>query len=296
MHETPQMNSDRIKIVNKVYYFILVIIVLVLLTQEAIEIIQSSSFSFNALLDTLVFISLVTFIPTLLFLILTFKWNMKNYFLWLVILFNLPVFIFISPDLYQNIRLSIIDTTTPQEFINENIVNRQIYKADIKRIEEKIDSLIRIGVVTKPTDYGVRYFEGTTYKDSLERRRGFAATPYRLPIKLSIDTLFYSPDSSNFIAGTLIRKYQVLYPEYSNGDTVKYLGSAFIFNPNDYGFEFLTLQTTVSGYSSIEECAKALHRVYLKERGLRYGLFNLNDIRLWSNTDWERKFKPYSSK
>jgi hypothetical protein len=289
------MNSDRIKIVNKVYYFILVIIVLVLPIQEAIQIVQSPSFSFNALLDTLVFASLITFIPTLLFLILTFKWNKKNYFLWLVILFNLPVFIFISPDLYQNIRLSFIDTTTPSEFINSNDVDRLTYINDVKRIEQKIDSLIRIGVVTQPTDYGERYFEGTTYKDTLERRRGFPATPYKLSIELTVDTLFYSPGTSNLIAGTLIRKYPVDFPEYSNGDTIQFQGNAFIFNSNDYGFEFLVLQTTVSGYNSKEECAKGLNRVYLKERGLRYGLFNLNDIRLWSNTDWESKFKPYSS-
>ncbi|WP_421774311.1 hypothetical protein [Gracilimonas sp.] len=273
----------------------MVIIVLVLLIQEAIQIVQSPSFSFNALLDTLVFASLITFRPTLLFLILTFKWNKKNYFLWLVILFNLPVFIFISPDLYQNIRLSFIDTTTPSEFINSNDVDRLTYINDVKRIEQKVDSLIRIGVVTQPTDYRERYFEGTTYKDTLERRRGFPATPYKLPIELTVDTLFYSPDISNLIAGTLIRKYPVDFPEYSNGDTVEFIGNAFIFNPNNYGFKFLTLQTTVSGYDSKEECAKGLNRVYLKERGLRYGLFNLNDIRLWSNTDWESKFKPYSS-
>lgn len=295
MHESPQMNSDKIKIVNKVYYFILVIIVLVLSAEEAIEIIKSPSFSFNALLETLVFVSLITFIPTLLFLLITFKWNKKNYFLWLVILINLPVVIFISPDLYQNIRLSIIDTTTPPEFINSTVVDRLTYKNDVRRIEQKIDSLIRIGVVTQPTDFGERYFEGITYKDSLERRRGFPATPYKLPIELSVDTLFYSTDNSNFIAGTLIRKYPVDYPEYSNGDTVQFIGNAFIFNPNDYGFQFLALETSISGCSSKEKCAKSLLRIYLKERGLKFNSYNLNDTRFWIGSDWKRKFKLYSS-
>tara|TARA_Y100001935_G_C17194720_1_gene451923 strand:- start:68 stop:940 length:873 start_codon:yes stop_codon:yes gene_type:complete len=289
------MKAEKIKIATKFYSAILVIVVLILLGHEAIDIIQSPAFSINALLNTLAFASLIAFFPTLLFLILTFKWNKKNYFLWLVILINLPVVFFILPDLYQNIRLSFIDTTTPSEFINSNDVDRLTYINDVKRIEQKIDSLIRIGVVSQPTDYGERYFEGTTYKDTLERRRGFPATPYRLPIELSVDTLFYSSDNSNLISGTLIRKYTVEYPEYSNGDTVVFIGNAFIFNPNDYGFEFLVLQTTVSGYNSKEECAKGLNRVYLKERGLRYGLFNLNDIRLWSNTDWKSKFKPDSS-
>ena len=289
------MKAEKIKIATKFYSAILVIVVLILLGHEAIDIIQSPAFSINALLNTLAFASLIVFFPTLLFLILTFKWNKKNYFLWLVILINLPVVFFILPDLYQNIRLSFIDTTTPSEFINSNDVDRLTYINDVKRIEQKIDSLIRIGVVSQPTDYGERYFEGTTYKDTLERRRGFPATPYRLPIELSVDTLFYSSDNSNLISGTLIRKYTVEYPEYSNGDTVVFIGNAFIFNPNDYGFEFLVLQTTVSGYNSKEECAKGLNRVYLKERGLRYGLFNLNDIRLWSNTDWKSKFKPDSS-
>ena len=286
------MKSEKIKTATRVYSILLVIIILVFLGQEAIEIFQSTSISMNAILDTLVCMSLIAFFPTLLFLTLTFKWNKRNYFLWLVLLFNLPVIILYSPSLYQNIHLTIIDTTTPSEFINVNVVNPITYKNDVRRIEEKIDSLIRIGIVTQPTDFGERYFVGVSYKDSLERRRGFPATPYKLPINLSVDTLFYSSDNSNFIAGTLIRKYPVDYPEFSNGDTVHFLGNAFIYNPNGGGFQFLTLQTAVSGYSSKEECAKALHRVYLKERGLRHGLFNLNDVRLWTNTDWESKFKP----
>lgn len=294
VHDPTSMKANNIKKITKAYLLILVIAVLILLGKEAIEITQSSSFSFNALINTLVQTSLIAFFSTLLFLAVTFKWNRKSYVLWLILLFNLPVAIIYSPIIYQNIRLSIIDTTTQPEFRYSNTVGKLKYNRDIENIEVKIDSLIRLGVVTQPTDYGERFFEGTTYKDSLERRRGFPATPYKLPLKLSVDTLFYSPDSSNFIAGTLIRKYPVDYPEYSNGDTVQFLGDAFIFNPNNYGFQFLTLRTSISRYSSEQDCSSALLDVYLKERGLRDGYYNINDIRFWTNTDWERKFKPYT--
>lgn len=294
MHNHAQMKTTSIKRITKIYLLVLVIIVLIVLGYEGIQIIQASTVSLNVLLDTLILISLFSFFVTLLFFLATFKWNNKNYLLWLVLLINFPVAIIYSPNLFQNIHLSFIDTTTKKKFRYSNAVEEFKYKRDLKTIESKIDSLIRYGIITQPSDFGERYFEGLTYKDSLERRRGFPATPYKVPIKLSVDTLFYSPDSSNLIAGTVIRKYPIDFPQYSNGETVQYLGDAFIYNPTDSGFQFITLRTSISGCSSEQECSRALLDFYLKKSGLREGYYNLNDIRFWTSADWEKRFQPYS--
>ena len=283
------MKTSTVKKITKAFVLVMVIFVLMSLGMEAIE-----STSLNALANTLFQNSQIVFYSTLIFIALTFKWNKKNYLLWLILLINLPVTVIYSPILFQNIQLSLLDTTTPIEFRYSNTVEQLTYERDVGMIEGKIDSLIRLGVVTKPTDYGEKFFEGTTYKDSLDRRRGFPAKPFEVPLELKVDTLFYSPDNKNLIAGTLIRKYNHILLFYPGGSVAEYRGNAFIYNPNDYEFQFITLRVSVFGCSSEQECSSALTDEFLKKRGLSDIYYNLNDSRFWSNTDWEIKFKPGS--
>lgn len=284
------MKTNTIKKITIAFILILVIFVLTSFGMETIK-----ATTLNALAKTLVQTSLIAFYSTLIFFVLTFKWFKTNYLLWLILLINLPVAAIYSPTVFQNIRFSIIDTTTPPEFRYSNTVEKLKYKRDVVMIEGKIDSLIRLGVVTRPTDYGERSLEGNTYRDSLDRRRGFPAKPFNVPLELKVDTLFYSPGNKNLIAGTLIRKYNHIPLFYSGDSVAEYRGNAFIYNPNDYEFQFITLRASFFGCSSEQECSNALLDEFLKKRGLSDIYYNMNDSRFWSNTDWEIKFKPGSS-
>ena len=233
--------------------------------------------AFGNIIDTLRITSVILFIYCLLLLIVSFKKNIKRIEVWFVILISSPFALILISSKINNLKLELTETTTPQEFEYNLNIDQEKYMNDKKILENEIDSLIEIRTVHKPSKLALRYFNGKTYHDTIERDWSI-----NLPLdieyrKMIIDTLFYSEDGEQIKAGLLINKVVKKYRSKPE-DSIDFIGNAFIYNSNPRK-PFKILRYRFSGYDTYEDCSDRLRFWYLKKLGTDENQYNLNDKR-----------------
>ena len=233
--------------------------------------------AFGNIIDTLRITSVILFIYCLLLLIVSFKKNIKRIEVWFAILISSPFALILISSKINNLKLELTETTTPKEFEYNLTIDQEKYLNDKKIIENEIDSLIEIRTVHKPSKLALRYFNGKTYHDTIERDWSI-----NLPLdieyrKTIIDTLFYSEDGEQIKAGLLINKVVNKYRSKPE-DSIDFIGNAFIYNSNSRK-PFKILRYRFSGYDTYEDCSDRLRFWYLKKLGTDENEYNLNDKR-----------------
>jgi hypothetical protein len=176
-------------------------------------------------------------------------------------------------------------TTTPEEFINSFQVNRQTLDNDKQQVVETVDSLISLQVIYKSAEKALRYFDGKTYEDTVDRQWAID-----LPMKSItyvdhyVDTIFYKPDDKNVFSGTLISKTQNRLAK--NG--IEYVGNGFVCKRVGKVLKLKIEGYRVTGSETIDVCSDAMHEIYFREMGLVDSSFNLNDKRFWTTKEVTR--------
>ena len=140
-----------------------------------------------------------------------------------------------------------------------------------------VDSLINVKSVERPSELALRYFNGKTYNDTIERDWAIDL-PTKLEYKESIiDTLFYSENGNEIIAGLLINKVFNKLKEYPNGG-IEYFGKGFEFDKSNLK-PIKMLKYSVTGYDNYKSCSDRLRYYYFKKIGTYENEYNMNDIR-----------------
>jgi hypothetical protein len=176
-------------------------------------------------------------------------------------------------------------TTTPEEFFNSFQVSRQTLDNDKRQVVKTVDSLISLQVIYKPAEKALRYFDGTTYEDTVDRQWAID-----LPMKSItyvdhyVDTIFYNPGDKNVFSGTLISKTQNRLAK--NG--IEYVGNGFVCKRVGQVLKLKIEGSRVTGSETIDICSDAMHEIYFIEMGLVDSNFNLNDKRFWTTKEITR--------
>ena len=157
------------------------------------------------------------------------------------------------------------ETTTPKKFMYNVKISPERYEQDKIKLQHLVDSLIKVKTIERPAELTSRYFNGKTYNDTIER--GWAIDlPKNLKYKKNIiDTLFYSENDNDIIAGLLINKVYTELIDYPNG-RIKYFGKGFKFDKNEWK-PFKMLKYSVTGYDDYKSCSDRLRYYYLKKIG-----------------------------
>ena len=182
-------------------------------------------------IKTLGITSLVLFLSTIILLVFTFKENIRKTKIWILLIISFPLSFQIITNLTNEYYLKIIETSTPKEFIYNSEVNFETYKKDKLKIERLIDSLLEVKIIEKPSELALRYFNGKTYNDSIERDWAIDL-PLSLKYEKSIiDTLFYSKNGEKIVAGLMIYKVYNKYRNQMKGG-IEFRGRGFVYNEN----------------------------------------------------------------
>jgi len=233
--------------------------------------------AFGNIIDTLTITSIILFVYCILLLIISFKKNIKQISIWLILLISSPLAIMAISNQAKNLKLKLTVTTTPKQYQYDLKINQEKYTKDKIKLQNQIDSLIKIKIIKKPSNLGLRYFNGKTYNDTIERDWSI-----NLPMKIEyrkiiIDTLFYSNNDGEIIAGLLISK---TINQFRNPpeDSINFMGNAFTYYSNSIK-PFEILKYRVSGYDNYEDCSDRLKFWYYKKIGTYKNEYNLNDKR-----------------
>lgn len=241
--------------------------------------------AFGNILDTLRITSFVLFIYCIILLIISFKKNIKRIRIWFVLLISSPFAIMLLLNKVNNLKLYLTDSTTPEQYQYNLKIDSEKYLRDKEKIEKQIDSLIKIRTIQKPSELALRYFNGKFYEDTIDRDKSI-----NLPLDIKyrdiiIDTLFYSENPENVIAGLLINKVVNKYRS-KPGDSIDFVGKAFVYKSKSKK-PIEILRYTFSGYDNYKNCSERLRFWYLKKLGTKENEYNLNDIRflnkIWTN-------------
>lgn len=227
-------------------------------------------------IDTFTITSLILFISTIVFILLSFKNNIKKISVWFLLILSCPLAVMSMTHLTKEFSLKMTETTTPKEFIYNVKIEPNIYKRDKIKIQNLVDSLIKVKTIQKPSELALRYFNGKTYNDTIKRYWAIDL-PTNLEYKESIiDTLFYSENGKDIKAGILINKVFNEYINYPTGG-IEFNGKGFIYD-NDSIKPFTMLKYSVSG-STYKSCSEELKYIYFKQIGASEKNYNMNDIR-----------------
>lgn len=228
-------------------------------------------------IDTFTITSLILFLATIVYTLFSFKENIKKINVWFLLVLSCPLAIMSMTNITKEYSLEMTQTTTPKEFVYNVKVDANIYQRDKIKIQNLVDSLIKVKTVERTAELASRYFNGKTYNDSIERDWAIDL-PTKLEYKETIvDTLFYSENGKEIIAGLLINKVFNELKNYPKGG-IDYEGRGFIFDEN--GFKPIKILVySVSGYDNYKSCSDRLRYFYLKKIGTEEGEFNMNDKR-----------------
>ncbi|MFK8061036.1 MAG: hypothetical protein AB8B78_13220 [Polaribacter sp.] len=227
-------------------------------------------------IDTIVVTSLTLFLFTIAFILLSFNNNIKKTSVWFLLIISSPLAIMSIINLTKEFSLKITETTTPKEFVYKVTVDNKTYNQDKIKLQKLVDSLIKIKIIERPSKLALRYFNGKTYNDTIERSWAIDL-PTKLEYKKSIiDTLFYSENGKDIIAGLLINKIYNEYVNYPNGG-IEFNGKGFIYNKDSIK-PFKMLKYSVSG-NTYKNCSEELKYIYFKQNGLSSKNYNINDVR-----------------
>tara|TARA_R110000772_G_scaffold41175_1_gene95766 strand:- start:640 stop:1437 length:798 start_codon:yes stop_codon:yes gene_type:complete len=231
------------------------------------------------IIDTLTITSIILFLSTIIFIFISFKKNIRKISVWFLLVLSCPLAVMSMTHLTKEYALKITETTTPKEFVYNVKVDPKTYELDKIKIQKLVDSLIKIKTIERPAELALRYFNGKTYNDTIER--GWAIDlPEKVDYKESIvDTLFYSNNGNEIVAGLLINK---TIRKYSG--EIKYFGKGFEFDKNDWK-PFKMLKYSVTGYDNYNSCSDRLRYHYLKKIGTYENEYNINDTRFLNGTE-----------
>jgi hypothetical protein len=228
-------------------------------------------------IDTLTLTSIILFLSTIVFILLSLKKNIRKINIWFLLILSFPLAIMSVTNLIKEFSLKITETTTPKEFVYNVKIDPNIYERDKIKIQRLVDSLIEIKSIERPAELALRYFNGKTYNDTIERNWAIDL-PEKVEYKESIiDTLFYSENGTQIVAGLLINKVFNEYQDYPNGG-IEYFGNGFEFDKNEIK-PIKMMKYTVTGYDNYKSCSERLRYYYLKKIGTYENELNMNDTR-----------------
>ncbi|WBL23832.1 hypothetical protein [Zunongwangia sp. HRR-M8] len=264
----------------KILYGILIIGILVSIFHISND--QGGS-ALGNIIDALTITSIILFLSTIIFIFLSFKKNIRKISVWIFLILSCPLALMSMTHMTKELSLKMTVTTTPDEFVYSVSVSKDKYERDKIRLENLVDSLIKVKTVQRTSELTLRYFSGKTYNDTIERDLAIDL-PTKLKYKKSIiDTLFYSKNGNEIVAGLLINKVLNEYMDYPNGG-IEYFGKGFEFDRNNWK-PFKMLKYSVSGYDNYKACSENLRYYYLKKIGTYENEFNMNDIRFLNRTE-----------
>ncbi len=233
--------------------------------------------SLGNVIDTITITSLILFLSSVIYLLSSFKQNIKRISLWIILILSFPLGIMSMTNIIKEFSLKLTKTTTPSEYIYNVKVSKIKYGNDKIKLERLIDSLISIKTIEKPAEFALRSFNGKNYNDTIERNWAIDL-PLKLEYKKStIDTLFYSENGKNVVAGLLINKVFNKLKNYPNG-AIDFTGYGFTFN-KDSLIPFKMLRYSISGYYTYKSCSEELRYYYLKKVRTYENEYNMNDKR-----------------
>ena len=228
-------------------------------------------------INTLMFTSIILSLSTIAFVLVSFKKNIRKISVWFLLILSFPFTIMSMTYLTKEFSLEITETTTPKEFVYNVKIEPKIYERDKIKIQKLVDSLIKAKTVERPSELALRYFNGKTYNDTIERDWAIDL-PEKVEYKESIiDTLFYSENGNQIVAGLLINKVFNEYQDYPNGG-IEYFGNGFEFDKNELK-PIKMLKYSVTGYENYKSCSGRLRYYYLKKNGTYENGLNMNDTR-----------------
>ncbi|MFD2907224.1 hypothetical protein ACFSX9_00605 [Flavobacterium ardleyense] len=227
-------------------------------------------------IDTFTITSLILFLSTIAFILFSFKKNIKKRSVWFLLILSFPLAVISINHLTKEFSLKMTETTTPKEFVYIVKVDQKTYNRDKIKLQKLIDSLIEIKIIQRPSELALRHFNGKTYNDTIDRTWAIDLQT-KLEYKQSIiDTLFYSENGKDIVAGLLINKVYNEYVNYPTGG-IEFNGKGFIYN-NDSIKPLSMLKYSVSG-STYKYCSDELKYNYFKQIGTSGKNYNMNDIR-----------------
>lgn len=228
-------------------------------------------------IDTFTITSIILFLSTLIYIFFSFKENIKKISVWFLLILSCPLAIMSMTHLTKEYSLELTETTTPKEFLNNVKIDPNIYERDKLKIQNLVDSLIKVKTVERTAELASRYFNGKTYNDTIERDWAIDL-PTKLEYKETIvDTLFYSKNEKKIISGLLINKVFNEYVNYPNGG-IEFFGNGFVYSKNNFK-PIKLLKYSVGGYDNYKPCSNRLRFYYLKKIGTYEKEYNMNDIR-----------------
>lgn len=228
-------------------------------------------------IDTFTITSIILFLSTLIYIFSSFKENITKISVWFLLILSCPLAVKSLTHLTKEYSLELTETTTPKEFLYKVKVDPNIYSRDKVKIEKLIDSLIRLKTVEIPAELALRYFNGQNYNDTIERDWAIDLPKKVEYQEIIIDTLFYSKDGQNIVAGLLINKIFNQYKDYPRGG-IEYLGNGFEFDKNELK-PIKMLKYSVTGYDNYKTCSERLRYYYFKKIGTYDNGLNMNDTR-----------------
>ena len=235
------------------------------------------------IIDTLTITSIILFLSTILFIFLSFKKNIRKISVWIFLILSCPLALMSMTHMTKELSLKMTETTTPDEFVYKVKISTDKYERDKVKLQNLVDSLIKVKTIQKPSELTLRYFNGKTYNDTIERDWAIDL-PTKIEYKESIiDTLFYSENGSEIVAGLLINTTINENNDYPNGG-IKYFGKGFEFDKNDWK-PFKMLKYSVTGYDNYKSCSDRLRYYYLKKIGTFDNEYNMNDTRFLYGTE-----------
>jgi hypothetical protein len=229
------------------------------------------------LIDTFAITSIILFLSTIIYIFFSFKENIKKISVWFLLILSCPLAVMSLTHLTIEYSLKLTETTTPKEFLYNVKVDPDTYEHDKLKIEKLIDSLIRLKIIERPAELALRYFNGQNYNDTIERDWAIDLRKNVEYQEVIIDTLFYSKNGKDIIAGLLINKVFNEYRDYPKGG-IEYFGKGFRFDKNDLK-PIKMLKYSVTGYDNYKTCSERLRYYYLKKIGTYENEYNMNDNR-----------------
>jgi len=228
---------------------------------------------------TIVITSMLTFIATCIILYLYFDEAKKRFSVWFILLLSLPL------------------TGIGVNFL----IQKSIYSVRLVSHHDSISN----------TDLEF-YYQSKTQINALDDSKRFEINNtgnnegvLRIE-KLFVDTLFYSPNGSDKIAGIQINKvyYDSTYfyqnydstayiPEFWEGTknlikNGRYCGTSFLFEAHS---EYITYASIYDVYETIEECVERTREHYLTNENKE---LNINSLIFWDRQD-ETGFEKFNT-
>jgi len=258
----------------KILYGILAIGILVSIFQIVND---KGGSALGNIIDTFTITSIILFLSTIVFILLSFNKNIRKISVWFLLILSCPLTVMSMTHMTKELSLKMAETTTREEFIYNVKIAPDKYERDKIKLQNLVDSLIKVKTIERPSELTLRYFNGKTYKDTIERDWAIDL-PRNVEYKKSIiDTLFYSENGNKIIAGLLINKVFSELVDYPSGG-IEYFGNGFEFDKYDFK-PIKMLKYSVNGYDNYKTCSDRLRYYYLKKIGTYENEKNMNDIR-----------------